>query len=77
MHICKNSTCCTFMSFVLYIYSIYIIFYVCLCMLSHVQLFVTLGTIASQTPQSMGFSRQRILEWVAISFSRESSRLKD
>ena len=62
-----------------YIYTIYIykIFYVCLCMLSHVQLFVTLGTIASQTPLSMGFSRQRIPEWIAISFSRESSWLRD
>ena len=26
-----------------------------------------------QAPPSMGFSRQEVLEWVAISFSRESS----
>ena len=41
--------------------------------LSCVQLFVTPWTVACQTPLSMGFSRARILEWVAISFSRGSS----
>ena len=41
---------------------------------SCVQLFVTLRTIARQAPLSMGFILQaRILEWVAISFSRGSS----
>ena len=30
----------------------------CVCMLSHVQLFVTLWTVACQAPLSMGFSRQ-------------------
>ena len=34
---------------------------------SHVQLFMTLDTVACQAPLSMGFSRQ----WVAISSSRE------
>ena len=31
---------------------------VCLCVLSHVQLFVTPRTVAHQDPLSMGFSRQ-------------------
>ena len=33
--------------------------------LSHVRLFVTPWTAAYQAPLSMGFSRQRVLEWVA------------
>ena len=32
------------------------------CMLSHVQLFATLWTVACQAPLSMGFSQARILE---------------
>ena len=45
---------------------------------SCVQLFVTLRTIARQAPLSMGFILQaRILEWVAISFSRGSSWPRD
>ena len=50
------------------------------CMLSHfscVRLFATLWTIARQAPLSMGFSRQDILEWVAIPFFRRSSRPED
>ena len=43
-------------------------------MLSHVRLFATLWTIACQAPLSMEFSQARILKWVAISFSRGSSR---
>ena len=43
---------------------------VCVCVLSHVQLFVTQWTIACQAPLSMQFSR---LQWVAISYSRGSS----
>ena len=35
-------------------------------MLSRVQLFAALWTIAHQAPLSMGFSRQGYLEWVAI-----------
>ena len=30
-----------------------------------------------QAPPSMGFSRQEVLEWVAISFSRKSSQPRD
>ena len=47
--------------------------------LSRVRLFVTPWTVvAHQAPPSMGFSvygilQARILEWVAISFSRASS----
>ena len=34
-------------------------------------------TIACQAPLSMGFSQARILEWVAVPYSRESSQLRD
>ena len=44
--------------------------------LSRVQLFGTLWTVAHQPPPSMGF-QARILEWVAISFSRESFQPRD
>ena len=37
--------------------------------LSRVRLFATPWTAAYQAPPSMGFSRPRILEWVAIAFS--------
>ena len=43
--------------------------------LSHVQLFAASWTVAYQAPLSMGFSRQEC--WVAISFSRGSSQLRD
>ena len=45
--------------------------------LSPVGLFATPWTVAHQTPLSMGFSRQEYYEWVAISFSRESSQPRD
>ena len=38
---------------------------------------VTLWTVACWTPLSMGFFQARTLEWVAISFSRGSSRTRD
>ena len=44
--------------------------------LSHVQLFVTPWTVAHQALLSMGF-QARVLEWVAISFSRGSSWPRD
>ena len=37
--------------------------------LSRVQLLATSWTAAYQAPPSMGFSRQRVLEWGAIAFS--------
>ena len=40
-------------------------------------MFVSSWTVACQAPRSMGFSRQRILEWVAIPFSRGSSWPRD
>ena len=49
----------------------------CMGVLSSVQLFVTLWTVACQTPLSMGFFQARILEWVAISFCRGSSWPRD
>ena len=49
----------------------------CAQLLSHVQLFATLWTVACQAPHSMEFFQARMLEWVAISFSRGSSWPKD
>ena len=47
--------------------------------LSHVRFFVTPWTVARQAPLFMGFFffQARILEWVAISFSRGSSWFRD
>ena len=42
----------------------------CAQSLSHGQLLVTPWTAALQAPLSMGILQARILEWVAISFSR-------
>ena len=50
------------------------------CMFSHSimpQFFVTPWTIACQAPLSIEFFQARILEWVAISYSRGSSRPRD
>ena len=46
-------------------------------LLSHVRLSATSWTAAHEAPLSMGFFPARILEWVAISFSRGSSRPRD
>ena len=43
-------------------------------MLSCVQLCVTLWTVARQAPLSSGIPQARMLEWIAISFARASSR---
>ena len=55
--------------------------YVCACVLSYfsrVLLFGTLWTVAQQAPLFIyGILQARILEWVAISFSRGSSRPRD
>ena len=48
----------------------------CVCVLNHVQLFVTPWTVAHQAPLSMGFFQARILEWIGVSYSRRSSQLK-
>ena len=40
--------------------------YVCVCMLSHVQLFATPWTVAFQAPPSMEFSRQE--HWSELPF---------
>ena len=53
---------------------------VCACMLRHfrcVWLYATLWTAAHQVPLSLGILQARILEWVAISFSRRSFWLRD
>ena len=46
-------------------------------LLSHVQLFVTPWTVAHRAPLSTEILQARILEWIAIPFSRESSRPRD
>jgi len=43
-------------------------------LLSHVQLFAAPWTVAHQAPQSTGILQAKILEWVAVPFSRESSQ---
>ena len=48
-----------------------------MCVLSHVWLFATLWTIAHQASLIHGISQSRILEWVAISYSRGSSQPRD
>ena len=50
---------------------------VCCCFcaaLSHIWLFATPWSVAHQVPLSIEFSRQEILKWVAIFFSRGSSQ---
>ena len=50
----------------------------CVChVLSHVWLCATPWTVAHQAHLSMGFFQARILEWVAIASSRESSPPRD
>ena len=49
----------------------------CAQSLSHVQLFANPWTIACQAPLSVGILLARILEWVAIPFSRGSSQPSD
>ena len=46
----------------------------CVCMLSRVWLFVIPWAVAPQAPLFMGIFQARVLEWVAISFSKESSQ---
>ena len=46
-------------------------------MLSRVQLFVTPWTSAYQAPLSLGILQAKILEWVAVPSSRESSQPRD
>ena len=43
----------------------------------HVRLFATPWTVVHQAPLSMGILQERILEWVAMSFSRGSSQPRD
>ena len=45
--------------------------------LSCVRLFAIPWTVAYQASPSMGFSMARILEWVAISYSKSSSKPRD
>ena len=44
---------------------------------SRVQFFATLWTVGHQDPLSMTFLQARILEWVAMPFSRGFSRPRD
>ena len=45
--------------------------------LSHVRLFATPWAVGYQPSSVHGILQARILEWVTISFSRESSRPRD
>ena len=45
--------------------------------LSSVWLFVNPWTVARQAPLSMGILQAKILEWVAVPFSREFSQPRD
>ena len=49
----------------------------CAYSLSHARRFSTPWTIAGQAPLSMGILQARILEWVAMPFSRGSSQPRD
>ena len=49
----------------------------CLVLLCHAQLFSTPWTTARKTPLSMRILQARILEWVAMSFSRGFSQPRD
>ena len=53
---------------------LFILFYMVVQLLSHVQLFATPQNVAHQAPLSMGILQTRVLEWGAISFSRGSSQ---
>ena len=44
---------------------------------SHIQLFVTLWTVAHQASLSIGILQARILEWVAVPSSRGSSGARE
>ena len=50
---------------------------VCTLSLSRVWLFATPWTVACQAPLSMGIFQARILEWVAMPFSRGSSQSRE
>ena len=47
------------------------------CVLSHIQLFATLWTVAYQAPLSMGFSRQEYWSGLPFPPPGESSQLRD
>ena len=49
----------------------------CAQSLSRIQPFVTLGTVVPEAPLSLRFFQARILEWVAISYSRVFSQLRN
>ena len=57
--------------------SLFLCLSACACVFSRIRLFAIPHTAACQAPLSMECSRQGILEWVAISYSRGSSRPED
>ena len=66
-------------SYVAYIVRIVSRKYAVLCAetLNHVRLFVTPWTVACQVPLSMGILQERILEWVAMPYSRGAFQLRN
>ena len=74
IRLADQSSCLAKETFLLLSIQLYIYIYV--WVLSHVQLFASLWTVVHQAPLPMGahgICQVRILEWVAISFSRRSS----
>ena len=59
------------------LFYIYYMYFVKVKLLSRVRLFVIPWTVAYQAPPVHGILQARILEWVAISFSRGSSQPRD
>ena len=48
-----------------------------MCLVSHVQLFVTPWSVAPQVPLSMAILQARILEWVVMPCSKGSSQPRE
>ena len=72
-HVLVGTFTCQFLNYLF-------LFERCVCMcesISRVLLFATPWTVARQAPLSMGILQARILEWVAMPFSRGSSQPRD
>ena len=65
---CISGSICQFVKFL-----VCVCVCVCVCVqsLSHVQLFATSQNVARQGPPILGLFQARLLQWVAISFSRD------
>ena len=61
----------------IHITDVYMCVYVCVCVFSHVQLFVTSWTVACQAPLSMGFFRQEYWNRLLFPSPGEYSQPRD